>query len=631
MKEIKDNIVNKSLFSRFIDIAVLTTFIAIAVLIFTLLIKLFIYSRFVSGTVIGGIDVSRKTASEAESLLENAIEDYSKIPLTIKLDGTTKELSLKDLGIEFLLENTIQKAKKINETKTSLVKYITQPEEEIKTSLIISIDPIVLGSKLNQEFDLSKLKAVNAWFEFDNNRKLQVTESKDGMVIDKEALTKSINNALGTLKGHTITLSLSPSKPTLSKEDLEIQKPEIIEELRHRMTLTHPEYRNKWTLSLIDHLDWVRFSTKQKMVFEPTQKAIVISKFPKMEVPGFTTKTYVNIEIDQAKLNEFIDAKMAQYLDVPVEDVKIYKNKDGKIIIEGRGDNGKKIQRDLFKKAIELAVDTEIETVPIPVKEMEPKITVSEELQALGIKERVAIGHTTFYGSPMNRMYNIGVGANKLNGTLINVGEEFSFDDTIGPVNGSTGYLMELVIKPEGTIPESGGGLCQVSTTVYRAALFAGLPITERHQHSYAVTYYSQVLGHGLDATVYIGGPDLKFKNDTSGALLMQVYVKNKHELYTVLYGTKDGRTVEMDGPYISNRTSPKEVKYVEIADLPVGVQKKVELAHFGFNALWYRYITMPNGEKKTDEITSKYQTMPAKVLVGTKPTTPAPAPPPAN
>jgi len=362
----------------------------------------------------------------------------------------------------------------------------------------------------------------------------------------------------------------------------------------------------------------VKFVAKQKIVFEPTKQSFEITKLPKLSSAGFKTKTYIAIELDKTKLNEFVDQKMSQYLDVPVENVKIYTDKDGKIVIEGRGDNGKQIQRGLLEKAVDMAVMNKIETVPIPVLEIEPKVEVSEDLQKLGIKERISVGHTTYYGSPLNRMYNINIGAKKLNGTLIKPDETFSFNKIIGHVNGTTGYLMELVIKPEGTIPEFGGGLCQVSTTTYRAALFAGLPIEERYQHSYAVTYYSQVLGHGLDATVYETGPDLKFKNNTGNHLLIQAYVKNKHELYVIVYGTNDGRTVEMDGPYISNKTNPSEVVYQEVADLPSGVQKKVEQGHVGFNALWYRYTTMPNGEKLKDEIISKYQTMPAKIQVGT-------------
>lgn len=609
----------KSIFTRLIDITILVIFIIAAILICAGLIKGFIYNKFIPGTEIGGIDVSRKTVPQAEILLREAVKKYSKTPIKIKLDGTEKEIPAENLGITFLINETITKAKNVDDNKKTIRAYFFPVGEKTETTIIISIDKQELIGKLNEEFSLNNLKAKNAWYEFDNKGRLQVTDGQDGLEINKKELYESLRNATENLEGHTITASFIAQKPNITKEDMEFQKESIIQSLKHKMTFSHPEYRNRWTLSLITHLDWVTFSTKQKIIFDPLRVSMVINKFPKINTPGFTVKTYITIEIDKEKLNEFIDKKMAQYLDVPTENVNIYKDDKGQIIIEGRGDNGKKIQRDLFKKAIELAITNRINTVPIPVIEVEPTITVSEELQALGIKERLSIGHTTFYGSPLNRIYNIGVGARKINGTLIKPEEIFSFNKTLGAVNSSTGYLTELVIKPEGTIPEFGGGLCQVSTTTYRSALFAGLPIKERYQHSYAVTYYSQVLGHGLDATVYIGGPDLKFENDTGHHMLLQAYTKNKHELYIILYGTDDGRQVEMDGPYISNKTNPSEVVYQEVGTLPLGVQKKIERAHIGFNALWYRYITMPNGEKKTEEITSKYQTMPAKVQVGTK------------
>lgn len=581
------------------DIAILAIFLTITVVISVFLIKIFMSDRFVPGTTVGGIDVSGKTATSASDILEEAIAEYSAIPLKFKLDGTIKEIELKDSEIKIMSEETIQKALVLNKPRQTIFAYILPAKEKVETPFIISIDEKNLTNKLSKEFSLDPLKAQNAWYTFDNQGRLQISDGKNGLEIDENALEETIKTGMKNLESHTITIRMINTTPSITKESLAAQKDGIIQKLRQKLTLTHPEYRNRWTLSIIEHLDWVKFSVKQKNILKP--------------------ETYMAIELDQSKLDEFIDQKMGKYLDVPLENVKIYTDKDGKIIIEGRGDNGKQIQRTLFKKAIELALENDIDTVPIPVTEISPSITVSEDLQALGIKERISIGHTTFYGSPLNRMYNIDVGARKLNATLINPDEIFSFNKTIGDVDGSTGYLMELVIKPEGTIPEFGGGLCQVSTTTYRAALFAGLPIEERYQHSYAVTYYSQVLGHGLDATVYIGGPDLKFKNDTGKAMLIQAYVKNKYELYVVTYGTADGRKVDMEGPYISNKTNPAEVVYKEVTDLPVGVQKKIEQAHVGFNALWYRYVTMPNGEKKKEEIISKYQTMPAKVLVGTE------------
>jgi vancomycin resistance protein YoaR len=604
-------------------------------LISVFLLKTFIYNRFAPGTEIGGVDVSKETPSSAVEILKEAVEEYSKNPFKVTLDKTTKEISMSDLGITILVDESVAKAKEKNKTKTNLFAYIIPGKEKIPTSLIISIDKKKATDKLNQEFSLNPLKAENAWYKFDYYGKLQITDGKNGLEINFQELAENIKIAAENLQGHSVEMTLTNVAPVITKSDLEEQKTEMLKSLKHTIVFSHPEYRNRWSLSVIQHLDWVKFVAKQKILFEPTQKSFEITKLPKLATAGFKTKTYIAIELDKTKFNEFVDQKMSKYLDAPVENVKIYTDKDGKIIIEGRGDNGKQIQRDLLEKAADMAIMNKIETVPIPVLEIEPTITVSEDLKKLGIKDRLSIGHTTYYGSPLNRMYNINVGAKKLNATLVKPDETFSFNKIIGHVNGATGYLMELVIKPEGTIPEFGGGLCQISTTTYRGALFAGLPIEERYQHSYAVSYYSQVLGHGLDATVYETGPDLKFKNNTGNHLLIQAYVKNKYELYIIIYGTNDGRTVEMDGPYISNKTNPTEVIYKEVADLPVGVQKKVELGHVGFNALWYRYVTMPNGEKIKDEIISKYQTMPAKIEVGTKPAdsspAPAAAPPSAN
>jgi vancomycin resistance protein YoaR len=114
---------------------------------------------------------------------------------------------------------------------------------------------------------------------------------------------------------------------------------------------------------------------------------------------------------------------------------------------------------------------------------------------------------------------------------LLLPGEIFSFNSHLGPVDGAHGFLKELVIKPEGTLPEFGGGLCQVSTTAYRGALYAGLPIVERSPHSYAVGYYSQIGGHGIDATIYPGAHDLRFKNDTPGSLLLQAYTEGPRHI----------------------------------------------------------------------------------------------------
>jgi len=196
----------------------------------------------------------------------------------------------------------------------------------------------------------------------------------------------------------------------------------------------------------------------------------------------------------------------------------------------------KKINRALFIRATT--------TAPAVVSTKPPR-TLSQT-NSLGIKELVAHGESDFSGSTRSRINNIQVGAARFNGVLLKPGQEFSFNQYLGEVTADTGFLPELVIKSFGTIPELGGGLCQVSTTAFRAALFGGLKITERKNHSYAVKYYAP---QGTDATIYPGVVDFKFINDTVNHLLIATYIEG-NILNFDFYGTKDNRQVAIDGPH---------------------------------------------------------------------------------
>lgn len=229
------------------------------------------------------------------------------------------------------------------------------------------------------------------------------------------------------------------------------------------------------------------------------------------------------------------------------------------------------------------------------------------ETNTLGINELLSRGESNFKGSPKNRRHNIDVGVAKIKGLIIKPGEEFSFNKNICPVDKEGGYLPELVIKGnEGTIPEYGGGLCQVSSTTYRSAMKAGLPITMRKNHSYAVQYYSP---QGSDATTYCGGIDFRFKNDTAGSILIWPYLVDKDNLAFDFYGTKDDRTVTLTKPVVYDRKTDGSMK-----------------------ATWERSVTK-DGITKHDEFKSVY--LPPALFHKTeeldkKPPTPTPTPTPS-
>jgi vancomycin resistance protein YoaR len=243
----------------------------------------------------------------------------------------------------------------------------------------------------------------------------------------------------------------------------------------------------------------------------------------------------------------------------------------------------------------------------VPVKEL------TGDVNDLGIKEIVGVGQSNFTGSPANRIHNIKTGAKSLNGLIIAPEEEFSLNVALGEISGQTGYLPELVIKGNKTTPEFGGGLCQIATTMFRLALDTGLPITERSPHAYRVSYYEPA---GSDATIYSPHPDLKFKNDTGGNLLLQTKVEGLDVIFE-FWGRSDGRKVEVLKPVIYNITAPGPTKYVETEDLAVGATKCIEVAHNGAETDLKRIITLANGEKKEENWHSRYRPWQAVCLVG--------------
>lgn len=210
------------------------------------------------------------------------------------------------------------------------------------------------------------------------------------------------------------------------------------------------------------------------------------------------------------------------------------------------GKDGLTLDESSAVAAIRNAIEVGSDSVELPVKTSAPSIG-STEPSELGIRELMAEGTTNFRGSPKNRIFNINRALEQFQGALIAPGAEFSFVKQLGDVDGEHGYLPELVIKNNKTEPEFGGGICQVSSTMFRTAINAGMKITARRNHAYPVSYYKP---YGMDATVYVPNPDLRFINNTTGHILVLSSVEGTSLTFR-FYGTKDGRQVEIDGPHI--------------------------------------------------------------------------------
>ncbi|MBU0670780.1 VanW family protein, partial [Patescibacteria group bacterium] len=214
------------------------------------------------------------------------------------------------------------------------------------------------------------------------------------------------------------------------------------------------------------------------------------------------------------------------------------------------------------------------------------------------------------------RIFNISKGAEILNGLLIAPDEELSLINALGKIDGDNGWLPELVIKENKTIPEYGGGLCQIGTTTFRMAMNAGMEILERRNHSYVVSYYNYNGKPGVDATIYDPKPDFRFKNDTGNWVLIQTRIEG-NDIYFDLWGTSDGREAYFKDPENFDFVSAPPTVEIETDELGPGQRDCSEKAHNGLSAAFDYVIVRPDGEEEITTFTSKYKALPAVCRVG--------------
>ena len=218
---------------------------------------------------------------------------------------------------------------------------------------------------------------------------------------------------------------------------------------------------------------------------------------------------------------------------------------NGVAVILTPAQNGQELNIPKTVIALEQGFLANKSEIALALETTEPAIT-AEKINSLGISDRLAVGESNFTGSTLARIQNIKVASKIYNGYIVKPNETFSFNTVLGDVTASQGYAPEKVIKDGKIEYEYGGGICQVSTTLFRAAIMAGFPIVERKPHAFPVNYYEP---QGFDATIYPGSSDLRFINNTSGPVLVQTHIMGKI-LILEIYGKSDGRVVTMTVPF---------------------------------------------------------------------------------
>lgn len=566
---------------------------------------------------INDIDVSGLSPQEAESLLLDKIDDFNKTGFKIILNN--REISWFNLTSSF--EPDLVSQEIVFNTSKSISSAYAVSRQGNFSDYFTRIKLLFFKTKIKLDFtaqeELAQKILQDNFSDLENPAKnphlvfkeellvdskvnvlFSIEPENSGQKINYDKFLADFNRNINLLKNDNIYLNIVNDYPDFKLENtlgLEFEADNLLD--LAPLTLRDEESQKEFKIESLDFAPW--------LYLEPQFSG---DKFIEVRVA-------LDPEKVQKYLEEIIKPEVQQEAVLPRFELK-----DGRVTSFESGKDGRILNLEQSFSNIKQAFDnrdmSKISLV-LDVESIESVANVND----LGIKEVIGTGHSSFAGSPTNRRHNIKVGASKLHGLIIKPDEEFSLVQALGEVDGSTGYLTELVIKGNKTIPEYGGGLCQIATTMFRGALSTGLPITERRNHSYRVSYYEPA---GTDATIYTPRPDLKFKNDTGNNILIQARFEGYNDIYFDFWGQSDGRTATTTYPVIYNIVKPGPTQIIETTDLKPGEKKCTERAHSGADAYFDYTVVynsgLENENKVENRFYSKYVPWREVCLVGVEP-----------
>ena len=311
----------------------------------------------------------------------------------------------------------------------------------------------------------------------------------------------------------------------------------------------------------------------------------------------------------QADLDTFLKSLAAP------RDARFEQQEDGQWAVVQR--NGLKVDAQATRAAVEKALrDPRGVTAGVVVTGQTAPQRTLDFFASRGVTTFLATGFTSYYGSSPERVKNIHVGAQNFKDRLFE-GEVFSFNRFVGPISERNGYVSGLVIAGDQTASGVGGGICQVSTTVFRTLYGAGLEIVQRQNHSYQVFYYDP---QGLDATIYQPTVDLRFRNTTGGPLWFQTEWDDQEATLTITaFGQARDYQVQVDAPKTLKTVPAPKDRLIYDASLPAGQRKQVDWAAPGATIEVTRRFVRDGKTFKQDTLRSVYRPWPNIFRVGTK------------
>ncbi len=578
--------------------------------------------RVLPGTRIGTFDIGGMTQSELSAFIGDMHGKLLAQGISVSFVAGTSTKSFIVYPPQSLSEETVTEFVEIDPPRAAEALVIQGKTGNIFIdsfralhSLIshpqVTIDNLTYyEDKLFLEIDKSMAEyitpMINAGVKISSVSPLKyvITSSTRGTALNYDYISDTVKQSWSHLEQPHIYLETTETDPEVTESDVEgiiDTLPDAFDEgalsIEYFNSSTKRQYSWKLTSALLSRMIDVEKNSQNQFVFRlapsSTYSYLRNTVAPAVDIAPQNAKFTIG---DDKKVTEFQGSHPGVTVDVD-KTYELLQQKFG-----GRFDTA-----------------TSTQTISVVTKEVEPQIKTGD-VNDLGITEVLGVGRSVFKGSPGNRYKNIRHAAfDKLDGLIIKPGEEFSLLNALKPFTLAGGYLPELAIKGDRLVPEIGGGLCQIGTTMFRAAMNSGLEITQRRNHSLMISYYNDLTNGnpGTDATIYDPGTDFKFINDTGHHILITSELNNTTgDLYFTLWGTSDGRKGYYIPPTLVRKIPVGPAKTIETSELPPG-KKECQHAYPGAEAYFTYVREMPDGEKKEIVYSSYYRPLPETCLVG--------------
>jgi vancomycin resistance protein YoaR len=554
------------------------------------------WKRAYPGITVSGINLVGKNQLDIITAIREKTDQINEIKLKWGTNDWT--INIKDIGAKYYPETTTEYVIKFGRSGNLKTDYLNKLSG-LRGNIPIELKYVIENDKL-----ITAISSISAQINIPAREPevtydkttgvVEVSPGENGQAVDELQLIKMIKTNFGNAVNPVVEIPVISLQPKLDNEQLESAKQRATNLVGKKLIVNFNEEGQKWELPDEELMTWVDPSTISGL-----------TGWKKQKIENWVTELATTIDRPAQNASfQFISANRVQEFKPARAGIKIRQDIVSKNILEALS---------------QLGLENTIVETNLVVDKVEPMIKNSE-VNDLGIKELLGRGESWFSGSIDNRIFNLQKATAVLNGILVAPGDTFSFNQALGEISSNTGYKQAYVIKEGKTVLGDGGGVCQTSTTLFRAVLAAGLPITERFAHAYRVYYYEEKYQPGFDATVFQPSPDFKFKNDTPAYLLIQTSVDlTAKKLTYEIYGTSDGRKAEISKARTWEVTPPPPDLYVDDPNLKIGVVKQTEHAAWGAKVAFDWKVT--RGEEVLQQRTffSNYAPWQAVYLRGTK------------